>query len=53
MLPQNNRVPGRQHSDLPSFDIQLDVLASAFAYCGTATLLAAVLVFLRGPRRTE
>ncbi|RVA70526.1 MFS transporter, partial [Mesorhizobium sp. M7A.F.Ca.CA.001.08.2.1] len=28
-------------------------VASAFAYCGAATLLAASVVFLRGPKQTE
>ncbi|ESY71280.1 MULTISPECIES: hypothetical protein [unclassified Mesorhizobium] len=28
-------------------------VATAFAYCGAATLLAAVVVFLRGPKRAE
>lgn len=28
-------------------------VASAFAYCGVATLLAAVVVFLLGPKRAE
>ncbi|MCZ8547027.1 MFS transporter [Mesorhizobium qingshengii] len=28
-------------------------VASAFAYCGAATLLAAIVVFLRGPKQAE
>ncbi|ESW99917.1 hypothetical protein X768_31410 [Mesorhizobium sp. LSJC265A00] len=28
-------------------------VASAFAYCGAATLLAAIVVFARGPKRVE
>jgi len=28
-------------------------VASAFAYCGIATLLAAIVVFLRGPKQAE
>jgi predicted MFS family arabinose efflux permease len=28
-------------------------VASAFAYCSIATLLAAIVVFLRGPKQAE